>query len=159
MRPDPYRAHEGSTLHWLINQGFQSLATDFAPPMPGSTLDQSCTGPPPGRLLFDEARRVHQDFWSGRKTLREILDLHGNIVMIPPEKMDVTPLLQYKLQRDLLDLHQGNPPGEPGPRKGLPVWPAYLLAQVAHEEEGPGPMPGLAARSQPLPGAAPLALH
>jgi len=114
VRPDPYRAHEGSTLHWLINQGFQSLATDFAPPMPGSTLDQSCTGPPPGRLLFDEARMVHQDFWSGRKTLREILDLHGNIVLVPPEKMDITPLLQYKLQRDLLDLHQGNLLASPG---------------------------------------------
>ena len=62
VRPDPFRAHEGSTLHWLVIQGFQSLATDFPPPMPGSTMDHFCTGPPPGRLLFDEARKVHQEF-------------------------------------------------------------------------------------------------
>jgi len=71
-------------------------------------------------LLFDEAsKRVHQGFWSGRKTLRDIVDLHGNFVMILPEKMDVTPLLQYKLQRDLLDVHQGNLLGSSGRRKGF----------------------------------------
>ena len=107
LKPDPFRAHDPDFLHFLKLMGYKCLITDFGPPGVGTSLRSSTLGPPGERLMFEDARDIYQQFWSGRMSLQQLLAQKGNTVLLAPEKMDLTPLLVYKLQRDLLELFQG----------------------------------------------------
>jgi len=107
LKPDPFRAHDPEFLHFLKLMGYKCLITDFGPPGVGTSLRSSTLGPPGERLMFEDARDIYQQFWSGRMSLLQLLAQKGNTVLLAPEKMDLTPLLVYKLQRDLLELFQG----------------------------------------------------
>ena len=107
LKPDPFRAHDPEFLHFLKLMGYKCLITDFGPPGVGTSLRSSTLGPPGERLMFEDARDIFQQFWSGRMSLLQLLGQKGNTVMLAPEKMDLTPLLVYKLQRDLMELFQG----------------------------------------------------